>query len=114
MISIYSLSNHINRFKYCAVGNDETRRQCNNCYNDSMKPRRPRFAYCPYEIYSGDRARMARCLRRLMDTPDKFMMIFQDGKLVHDEVGRNGITSFQPKDLTATSIPFAASLAAYQ
>ena len=74
------------RFKYCAVGNDQTGRQCNNCYHDSEKPRRPGFAYCPYEIFSGDRARMARCLRRLMDTPDKFMMIFQDGKLVDDEV----------------------------
>ena len=48
----------------------------------SQKRRSPGFSYCPYEVFSGDRARMVRAVRRLLATPDKYLLVFLAGRLV--------------------------------
>lgn len=73
------------RIKYCALGNDTEGRLCNSCHQMSQKRRSPGFSYCPYELFSGDRARMVRALRRLLATPDKYLMVFLAGRLVTTE-----------------------------
>ena len=70
------------RIKYCALGNDPEARLCNSCHQMSQKRRSPGFSYCPYELFSGDRARMVRAVRRLLATPDKYLLVFLAGRLV--------------------------------
>ncbi|CEF69367.1 Inositol-pentakisphosphate 2-kinase [Strongyloides ratti] len=67
---------------------------CNNCVLQLEKWKSQAFAkmydFCPLDLYSGDKKRMVKAIKSLIDDPHRNMRIFKDGIEIHSNEGQVG------------------------